>query len=191
MKNENILYINRADLEKWFDLSSEIFSVDIDTLNRLPFDFVLRASAEMDSSKKQLIPYVLVQNAENKILSYRRCGSEKRLSQKVSVGIGGHVNDGDLKMNLYETLVCGVCREIKEEIGIDVDSPQLKLLGLINEERTDVGHVHTGVVFTLAVNDEMDFDSEIGSPEWIVPGTLDSEKAELWSSLALNLYLGR
>ena len=192
MKNENILYVNRVILGKMIDLSKEIFPIDIDALNRLPFDFVLRASAETDESKKQLIPYVLLRNAEGKILSYRRCGSEKRLSQMVSVGIGGHVNDGDLKSSLYETLVSGVCREIKEEIGIDVEPAQLKLLGLINEEQTEVGHVHTGVVFMLLVKgDELDFDSEIGSPEWIVPETLDFEKAELWSSLALKLYLGR
>lgn len=188
MKNENVLYAARADLEKFFDLTRDVFSLSVAVLNQIPFSFVPRADAENDPTKKQLIPYVLVQNAEGRLLSYRRCGSEKRLAQKLSLGIGGHVNDGDLKDSLYGTMVAGVCREIKEEIGIDAVPEQLKLRGLINEEITEVGHVHTGVVFTLAIDaSSVSFDTEIGSPQWIEPKELDETSAELWSALALKL----
>ena len=117
MKNENILFVNRADLEGCLDLSRQYMALDKGTLDSLPYHFIPRADAENDPGKKQLIPYVLVQNTEGKFLSYRRCGSEKRLAKKLSLGIGGHVNDADLKNSLYSTLVAGVCREIKEEIG--------------------------------------------------------------------------
>ena len=188
MKNENVLYAARADLEKFFDLTKDVFPLSVTVLNQISFSFVPRADAENDPGKKQLIPYVLVQNTEGKFLSYRRCGSEKRLAKKLSLGIGGHVNDGDLKNSLYSTLVAGVCREIKEEIGIDAVPEQLKLLGLINEEITEVGHVHTGVVFSLLVDESaLVFDAEIGSPQWIDPNTLDKTSAELWSFLALKL----
>lgn len=188
MKNENILYVNRADLERSLDLSGQYMALGKRTLDSLPYHFVPRAEAETDPTKKQLIPYVLVCNAEGKVLSYRRCGSEKRLAQKLSLGIGGHVNDGDKKDSLYNTLVAGVCREIKEEIGIDVAPEQLKMLGLINEEVSEVGHVHTGIVFTLAIDaGKLAFDTEIGSPEWIEPKELDEDAAELWSALAIKL----
>lgn len=188
MKNENIVYVNRSDLEYFFDLTKEIFSLSVATLNKFPYHFVPRAEAENDSTKKQLIPYVIVQNTEGKLLSYRRCGSEKRLAQKLSLGIGGHVNDGDLKKSLYDTLVTGACREIKEEIGFDVAPEQLQMRGLINEEISDVGHVHTGIVFTLSVDtNKLSFDTEIGAPEWIAPQDLNEDAAELWSSLALKL----
>ena len=188
MKNENIVYVCRSDLENFLDLTKEFFPLSVATLNKFPYHFVPRVEAENDSTKKQLIPYVLVQNTEGKFLSYRRCGSEKRLAKKLSLGIGGHVNDGDLKNSLYSTLVAGVCREIKEEIGIDAVPEQLNLLGLINEEITEVGHVHTGVVFSLLVDESaLVFDAEIGSPQWIDPYTLDKTSAELWSFLALKL----
>lgn len=188
MKNENILYADRDELGKLVDLSKQWTVFDKETLNRLPPLFAARISAENDPTKKQLIPYVLVQNTEGKLLSYRRCGSEKRLAQKLSLGIGGHVNDGDLKESLYDTLVTGACREIKEEIGFEVAPGQLKLHGLINEEISDVGHVHTGIVFTLSVDpNKLSFDTEIGTPEWIAPQDLNEDAAELWSSLALKL----
>ena len=58
--------------------------------------FVPRAEAEEDPSLKQLIPYVVVTSG-GKLLHYRRgSGSgEKRLLKKGSIGIGGHINDGD------------------------------------------------------------------------------------------------
>jgi len=192
MKNENILYIVRSDLQQIVDLSKEWLPLCEQELGRFPFAFAPRAVAETDSQKKQLIPYVLVKNAKGELLSYRRQGSEKRLAQKYSLGIGGHVNDGDLRATLLQTLLAGACREMKEEIGADVVPSQLKMIGLINEERTDVGHSHTGIVFVYAADaTNLKYDDELGSPEWVLPEMFDFEKAELWSSLALNLYLGR
>jgi hypothetical protein len=55
-----------------------------------------RSAAECDPSFKQLIPYVVVKRSDTgTIACYRRRGSEDRLHGLWSVGIGGHVDEGD------------------------------------------------------------------------------------------------
>lgn len=188
MKNENVLFIERKILESAVDLSQEIIPMSESLLNSLSYGFVPRAAAETDATKKQLIPYVLLLDSEGRVLVYRRNGSEKRLSQKFSAGIGGHVNDGDDSGNLLDTLLKGACREIQEEICLTVLPKQLKMIGMINEEVTEVGHSHTGVVFSLDVDGKcMNFDKEIAEPEWLNPKDVPFENAELWTALAIKL----
>lgn len=188
MKNENVLFIERKILESAVDLSQEVIPMSESLLNSFSYGFVPRASAETDATKKQLIPYVLLLDSEGRVLVYRRNGSEKRLSQKFSAGIGGHVNDGDDSGNLLDTLLKGACREIQEEICLTVLPKQLKMIGMINEEVTEVGHSHTGVVFSLDVDGKcMNFDKEIAEPEWLNPKDVPFENAELWTALAIKL----
>ena len=79
-------------------------------LEGIPFYWLPRSSAEMDPIYKQLIPYALLQTADGLHTGcYRRKGSEKRLHDFWSVGIGGHVNqndrrNGDGRLDLPEAL---------------------------------------------------------------------------------------
>jgi predicted NUDIX family phosphoesterase len=116
--------------------------------------FLCRADAENDPTHKQIIPYALFQHGD-RFLHYVRGGNagEKRLASKGSIGIGGHVNQedfhasGSLGWDLYLT---GVEREIAEELRIGSPYRQ-SIIGLINDDTTEVGRVHLGVVhlFTL------------------------------------------
>lgn len=111
-----------------------------------------------------------------------------KLSNMYSVGIGGHVNDCDRGGDLYHILLNGLKREFKEEVGVSLTDGQIKLLGMINEEQTEVGHCHTGVVFHVICDGlQMNFDAEIGNPQWMDPNRDDIGKFELWSKLALTL----
>ena len=84
--------------------------------------FVPRAEAEEDPSLKQLIPYVVV-TAGEKLLHYRRgSGSgETRLLKKGSVGIGGHINDGDGLGEAFDAAAYqrALMRELQEELVIE------------------------------------------------------------------------
>jgi len=110
--------------------------------------FMPRAEAENDPSFKQLIPYVVV-TAGEKLLHYRRgSGSgETRLLKKGSVGIGGHINDGDglgesFDMASYQR---ALMRELQEELVIEscfLERP----LALLNDDTNPVGAVHLGIV---------------------------------------------
>lgn len=188
MKNEKVLIIPLDVLKSRFDLSKQWWTVSSDELNELPYDYVERNLAEKDFSRKQLIPYVLLFNESDMVLCYQRQGAEKRLADKRSVGIGGHVNPSDADETLYDTLVRGLRREIQEEVGIGIASSDLILIGMINEDETEVGWCHLGVVFVARVKMlEVSFSDEIGSPMWLHPYKMELSHFELWSELALKL----
>ena len=118
--------------------------------------FMARSLAEVDSSFKQIIPYVVLV-CEGNVLSYVRGkrGGESRLHDRRSIGIGGHVNPAD-DMPLYShddpgemfrTYQKAVEREVREEIDIDprVERSE-RIVALINDDSTDVGRVHVGIV---------------------------------------------
>src|SRR5437899_10339128 len=105
-----------------------------------------RNEAEQDKRYKQLIPYVLI-FCNGKILRYRRGkgGQESRLHGLYSVGIGGHISDED--HGLFSTGVGyqeGMRREIMEEVAIG--EAKEAAVAVINDDSTEVGLVHFGVV---------------------------------------------
>jgi predicted NUDIX family phosphoesterase len=107
--------------------------------------YLRRSLAEQDPSYKQLIPYVLLKQ-EGNYYSYRRAksGGEKRLHGRLSLGIGGHINQDD------KDLAHGIARELDEEITLPLgQSVQLRLEGFLNDDSNSVGQVHLGVVYIL------------------------------------------
>lgn len=107
--------------------------------------FLSRAEAEDDPSYKQLIPYCIFRCGD-RILSYRRDKGtgEGRLLGKRSVGIGGHISEADAGGSDHPYDV-GMRREIEEEIEVG-SAYRVSVLGLINDDQTEVGKVHLGVV---------------------------------------------
>ena len=188
MKDENVICVETSAIESAFDLSKQYWRVKIEVIDALRYEYVKRAVAEVDFNYKQVIPYAIVENRKGEVLCYQRCGSEKRLSDMFSVGIGGHVNDKDVGHSLYECLLSGLMREFSEEVGVNIHECQIELMGMINEDVTEVGHCHIGVVFKIVVDDSyLRFDSEIGNPQWVTMSNIDLSRFELWSNLALKL----
>lgn len=188
MKNENVICVPLEAMEKQFDLSKQLWETSVESINQLPFQYINRSVAENDFQHKQLIPYAVLQNEKGEVLCYQRHGTEKRLADFFSVGIGGHVNDHDTGETLSQLLINGLRREFQEEVGVALNENQFQLAGMINEEETEVGHCHTGVVFRIVIdNDYFRFDAEIGDPQWRRIDELDLSKFELWSVLALKL----
>lgn len=103
-----------------------------------------RYLAELDPSFKQMIPYVVVINdPTGDIFVTRRLAGDERLKGKASIGIGGHIEDG-------ESLMDGMYRELKEEIGLaKEDVAAIHFRGYINDDATEVGSVHLGLVYEL------------------------------------------
>src|SRR6478752_1030466 len=113
-----------------------------------------RSEAELDRRYKQLIPYVLV-ICNGKILRYRRGkgGGEKRLHGLFSVGVGGHISEEDNglfaeSVGYHESMR----RELMEEVAIE--GAREAAVAVINDDSTDVGYVHFGVVHVLTVTNE-------------------------------------
>lgn len=117
--------------------------------------FVERRRAERDPDLKQIIPYTLVSRrsaaGDVQVLLLRRLakGGEKRLHDKLSIGVGGHIDAEDAR-NLAEhelarVLDLGTERELHEELVL-TERPALRRVGLLNDDSNPVGAVHLGLV---------------------------------------------
>src|SRR5437588_3679705 len=156
--------------------------------------YLNRTDAEQDRRYKQLIPYVLV-ICEGKILRYRRGrgGQETRLHGLYSVGVGGHISEQD--EGLFSSDVGyreGMRREIMEEVAIEEGKETA--VAVINDDSTEVGYVHFGVVHVMQASKEtiVGWRSGIVGPEFIpIAETVKNVSAyESWSRLCLeNLEL--
>jgi predicted NUDIX family phosphoesterase len=154
---ENILVVKRSlfdELGSFQGLNFEPQKYLEALLSRGNNFFLSRARAETDPTHKQIIPYVLVA-CGNKVLHYVRGkkAGEQRLVAKGSIGIGGHMNDTDESLFAWDEAAyrAGVEREVTEEITIA--SPfEDRIVALLNDDATDVGRVHLGIVhvFKLA-----------------------------------------
>jgi predicted NUDIX family phosphoesterase len=115
--------------------------------------FVPRAAAENDPSLKQIIPYAVFLHG-GKILHYTRGAKsgEKRLVAKASIGIGGHINDTDERVPYFNESIyhSAVRREIGEELRLGGGFAE-RAVALINDDSTEVGSVHLGVVHLVEV----------------------------------------
>lgn len=107
--------------------------------------FVERRWAERDSTLKQVIPYTLVTHGDEIFLLRRTArGGEARLHGKLSLGVGGHINPADLD-GAQDVLDAGCRRELEEEVVIEAPYA-LATVGVINDDSSDVGSVHFGLV---------------------------------------------
>ncbi|MGW8257908.1 MAG: phosphoesterase, partial [Thermoguttaceae bacterium] len=76
---------------------------------------------------------------------------EGRLHSKKSVGIGGHISLIDAAAtNSVTPYQEGMGRELDEEVAIETPYNE-KCVGLINDDQTEVGRVHLGVVHVFDV----------------------------------------
>ena len=112
--------------------------------------FLPRDQAEYDPTYKQLIPYVVLCHA-GRLFHYRRVGgSEKRLTARRSIGLGGHINPCDCQSG-NDPYRAGLLRELAEEA--DLPSYEETILGILNDDRTLVGRVHVGIVHLLTLSE--------------------------------------
>jgi predicted NUDIX family phosphoesterase len=154
--------------------------------------YLNRSAAEQDRRYKQLIPYVLVV-CQDKILRYRRGkgGQETRLHGLFSVGIGGHISEEDNDLLSGPVgYTEGMKRELMEEVAISMEELNESVVAVINDDSTEVGYVHFGVVHILQVaNEEVaGRRSGIVAPEFIpiVDAVKDAAAYESWSRFCLE-----
>ena len=152
-----------------------------------------RVTVEEDPSLKQLIPYCVFRHA-GRIFNYRR-GTEQgegRLHSKRSIGIGGHISSEDTHAGGSPYLE-GMQREINEEVFLETEYTE-RCVGLINDDLTEVGAVHLGVVHIFDLEEpkvrpreESIIETGFSTPEELVD---DRESFETWSQICLDYLLG-
>lgn len=160
VKNEKVMVVPTALFHRLGHFQGFSTEVDryVDTLlDPAHLSFRPRGEVETDPSFKQLIPYVVFRhrNGEGResVFQYTRGTGqgEGRLHRKRSVGIGGHISSTDAENGLggdpYQE---GLRRELDEEVLIDTPY-RGQCVGLINDDLTEVGRVHLGVVHLFDV----------------------------------------
>ena len=148
-----------------------------------------RDEMEQDPSFKQLIPYCIFRCC-GEIFSYRRDKGqgETRLLGKRSVGVGGHISTIDEEAGGSNYLE-GMRREIEEEVFLD-SGYRHQCVGLINDDLTEVGKVHLGIVhiFELDAPQVRPREQSIIQTGFATPTDLlrDRDQFETWSQICLD-----
>jgi predicted NUDIX family phosphoesterase len=151
-----------------------------------------RADVELDPSFKQLIPYCIFR-CEGKIFHYRRgkLSGDGRLRSKRSIGVGGHISADDRHAgtSVYRE---AMRREIAEEVYVESAFTE-QCVGLINDDATDVGRVHLGIVhiFDLEAPKVRAREESIRESGFAEPSELVSSRDEFetWSQICLDYLM--
>lgn len=193
--DEKVLVFSRLTFERLGAFQG--FSTDVDRylptiLDPKNNDFLSRAQAETNPDFKQIIPYVVITDRKS-ILHYVRGkkSGEQRLVAKGSIGIGGHINDEDHSLFAFgkQAFQDAVKREVCEELTVQ-GTFNARPVGLINDDSTEVGRVHFGVVHVLFCAPEEIRKKEqiITQVEFVPIEVLQAkrEQMESWSQLCLD-----
>jgi predicted NUDIX family phosphoesterase len=156
--------------------------------------FMARPEAEKNPGYKQIIPYVIMAHANTYLCYTRGTGvDEARLAEKISLGVGGHINPSDagdaLHRSVQRVYLNAVAREVEEEVIVETEHDD-NIVALINDDSNEVGRVHFGVVHFWRL-----FEPKVRSRECDIRSLtfLKSEqlrqmndKMETWSQLCLD-----
>ncbi|MGD9723426.1 MAG: phosphoesterase [Pirellulales bacterium] len=163
-----------------------------------------RHAVEEDPSFKQLIPYAILSYRDERggvhVFQYTRGTGqgEGRLHRKRSVGIGGHISaddsardaPGEHAGNAYQE---GMRRELAEEVAVEAPFTE-RCVGLINDDATEVGRVHLGVVHLLEMERPavrpLEADIVNAGFRPIEEILADTSGFESWSQICLTALFG-
>ena len=154
--------------------------------------FMVRNDAEYNFDHKQVIPYVVIRNGNNYLLLQRLSKqTEKRLHNKYSLGIGGHINPAS-SIQEDNIILNGLYRELNEELAVG-DASGLHFVGIINDERNDVSRVHLGLLYVLDVlsSEYRVLETEKMTATWVSEQELEKhyDALETWSQIVYDQYI--
>jgi predicted NUDIX family phosphoesterase len=155
-----------------------------------------RGEMERDPSFKQLIPYVIFRYTDDAgrvhVFQYTRGKGqgEGRLHSKRSIGIGGHISSVDAENDgAFDPYAEGMRRELEEEVAINTPYRDA-CVGLINDDETEVGRVHLGVVHIFDVSEPsiLPREDDIAEAGFVPVSDLiaDMSRFETWSQICLR-----
>ena len=183
---ELVLVIPRASIMAdpgWHGIQAEGLD-ELESIVAREGRFQPRAAMEVDRRWKQVIPYLVLRDGERYFLMRRtRAGGDARLHDRWSIGVGGHLNPGD------GDLAGGLRREWREELRADFE-PEFRLVGLLNDDSTDVGSVHIGAVYVadagglpVAIRETDKLSGSFAEPAEVA---VVMDQLETWSALVFE-----
>jgi predicted NUDIX family phosphoesterase len=171
----------------WHGLRTDGLAVFVAALER-DGRYEPRDRMERDPSCKQVIPYLVLRDGHRFFLMQRTTGGvDVRLHGRFSIGVGGHLNPGD------GGLVGGLEREWHEELIADF-VPDFRLVGLLNDDTTEVGAVHLGAVYVadaagrpVVIRETDKLAGAFAEPEAVAEV---ADRLETWSRLVFDYLIG-
>lgn len=187
---EQVLVVDRKTLEE--KLGNGVFlRPDMEELRRFlnaAHYYLPRSQAEQDRTAKQIIPYVVIRRGQAVFLLRRlKKQTEKRLHDKLSLGVGGHINPTE--DTAPDPLEAGLWRELNEEVSAQ---GKLTWAGVLNENDGGVSDFHAGLVCLLDTEEEVFVrETEKMSGRWVEPEELRQlyPQLETWSRLVVDHLL--
>jgi predicted NUDIX family phosphoesterase len=158
--------------------------------------FLRRSDIEEDPSFKQIISYAIISDKDSYYLFKRTSGqTEKRLHNKFSLGVGGHMNPKDSMELNDQYLISELKRELSEEVkllnGCRIEN--IEFIGFINDDTIPVGKVHIGLLYVIHVSNKEVYINETDkmTAEWHDKAGLAEfyEGMETWSRIAFDDYI--
>lgn len=166
-----------------------------DILNRIVQNglFRKRSELEQDPSFKQIIPYAIISHKESLYIFRRISGqTEKRLHNKLHLGVGGHMNPAGSEETGEQYLVNELKREFFEEVRLSEGCliEDIEFIGFINDDSIPVGRVHIGLLYHIRITNKnvVINETEKMSADWIDKKDLFRyyEEMETWSRIAVD-----
>jgi len=198
-EDQQIMVVDRATLfaNGYFQGFSPADVIDYEEIINDNYFYDKRWRVETRSELKQPIAYcVIVNKVTHEVFAYQRSSKEahydeKRLRGKWSWGIGGHIDKTDDTET--DPIRASMLREIAEEIQIPHFDPPI-ILGYINDDTTEVGQVHFGLLFLLMTsakkvvpNDpEIAFGGFMTIPQLEEICASEETSVESWSEIAMT-----
>jgi predicted NUDIX family phosphoesterase len=168
--------------------------------------FLKRCELEVDPSFKQIIPYAIISNKEPERSGVRQSQSfylfrrtsrqtEKRLHNKFSLGVGGHMNPTDSMESKEQFLIDELKRELFEEVkllnGCLIED--IEFIGFINDDTIPVGSVHIGLLYDIHVSNK---EVSINETDKMTADWIDKSKLaefyggmETWTKITFDFYI--
>ena len=190
MTDERVFVVPRVavlDEAGWYGLRTDDLDPFVAALER-DGRYERRAEMERDPSFKQVIPYLVLRDGERFFLMQRTAaGGDPRLHGRYSIGVGGHLNPGD------GGVLGGLRREWAEELVADF-VPDFRLVGLLNDDTTEVGAVHLGAVYVgdAAGRSVAIRETDKLSGSFVSAGDVAAvaDRLETWSHLVFEFLVG-
>jgi predicted NUDIX family phosphoesterase len=158
--------------------------------------FRKRSELEEDPSYKQIISYAIISNDDSLYLLRRISGQrEKRLHNKLYLGLGGHMNPSGSGETGEEYLENELKREFFEEVNLSNGCiiEDIRFIGFINDDSIPVGRVHIGLLYQIRVSNQHVAINEKDkiSANWVQKHDLFKyyEEMETWTRIAVDHYL--
>ncbi len=141
----SVFFGNQFTLLPWDSIQDEIAEIEksFSWLNRRP-------DAERSTDLVQAIPCAFIRDDAGRFCLLRRTqNSRKDLSKKLSLVVGGHIDESPNRNSFQTSMLSNLIRELEEEVGIDATENPPHPIGVIVDHSSIEASRHIAFVHEI------------------------------------------